>query len=256
MKRNGFTLIELLVVIAIIAILAAILFPVFAQARDKARGAACLSNAKQIATALYMYTQDYDETFPCKWVKRNSPGATRWNDPNVLMAYVKSQAVWTCPSHSVRLPYGDPKNASWYDWGTSYGINEDGFGYMSSAEAQATNTAIIPAGSYPVTMAVMQAPAETAFCMETKDIDQRANGPAANYYAGDDTGRNGASCPQTADTRWPGDNGHRTGTVTGRHQGGFHAVFADGHAKWTRQDWALNECAKGALSRFWRPTAP
>src|SRR5438045_8223435 len=63
-SHPGFTLIELLVVIAIIAILAAILFPVFAQARDKARGAACLSNVKQLATGLQMYTQDYDETLP------------------------------------------------------------------------------------------------------------------------------------------------------------------------------------------------
>ena len=64
MRRRGFTLIELLVVIAIIAILAAILFPVFAQARDKARAAACLSNTRQIATAVAMYTQDYDEVLP------------------------------------------------------------------------------------------------------------------------------------------------------------------------------------------------
>src|SRR5437870_12262848 len=62
--RTGFTLIELLVVIAIIAILAAILFPVFAQAREKARQTGCLSNTKQIGTAVNMYLQDYDETFP------------------------------------------------------------------------------------------------------------------------------------------------------------------------------------------------
>src|SRR5258707_10170131 len=63
-RRQGFTLIELLVVIAIIAILAAILFPVFAQAREKARQAGCLSNLKQIGTAAMMYVQDYDETYP------------------------------------------------------------------------------------------------------------------------------------------------------------------------------------------------
>jgi prepilin-type N-terminal cleavage/methylation domain-containing protein len=62
--RSGFTLIELLVVIAIIAILAAILFPVFAQAREKARGISCLSNTKQLSLGLLMYVQDYDETWP------------------------------------------------------------------------------------------------------------------------------------------------------------------------------------------------
>lgn len=64
MRRNGFTLIELLVVIAIIAILAAILFPVFAQAREKARQTMCLSNSRQMGLAVQMYTQDYDEVLP------------------------------------------------------------------------------------------------------------------------------------------------------------------------------------------------
>ncbi len=64
MKRNGFTLIELLVVIAIIAILAAILFPVFARAREQARKASCESNLKQISTAILMYSEDFDENYP------------------------------------------------------------------------------------------------------------------------------------------------------------------------------------------------
>ena len=101
MKRRGFTLIELLVVIAIIAILAAILFPVFAQARDKARGAACLSNAKQQALAIHMYAQDYDETLPIvyygEWgVKPQPAGHFPWL--KVLMPYVKNKGVYTCPS--------------------------------------------------------------------------------------------------------------------------------------------------------------
>src|SRR5438045_1074204 len=78
-RGHGFTLIELLVVIAIIAILAAILFPVFAQARDKARQTSCLANNKQIATAAIAYVQDYDETFPTAFGRRSDSGAYAWN---------------------------------------------------------------------------------------------------------------------------------------------------------------------------------
>src|SRR5947209_14617703 len=122
-NRKGFTLIELLVVIAIIAILAAILFPVFAQAREKARAVSCLSNAKQIATGLIMYAQDYDE---------NLPG---WPDPSqnpiynkgwgwsmfvpVMDTYLKNRKVWTCPSgnSNIQGPGNDRTNVN-------YGYNE------------------------------------------------------------------------------------------------------------------------------------
>ncbi|MFQ6099194.1 MAG: prepilin-type N-terminal cleavage/methylation domain-containing protein, partial [Armatimonadota bacterium] len=92
MRRRGFTLIELLVVIAIIAILAAILFPVFAKAREKARQTACLSNVKQISLAVQMYAQDYDEFIVAVY----NEGGRYWWD--VLDPYVKNIAVWRCPS--------------------------------------------------------------------------------------------------------------------------------------------------------------
>src|SRR5437016_13639500 len=101
MKRLGFTLIELLVVIAIIAILAAILFPVFAQARDKARAVSCLSNNKQIGLAFIQYVQDYDETFPMSRQAINSANdsGTRQNPWTVLIfPYLKNVAVTECPS--------------------------------------------------------------------------------------------------------------------------------------------------------------
>jgi prepilin-type N-terminal cleavage/methylation domain-containing protein/prepilin-type processing-associated H-X9-DG protein len=111
MTRRGFTLIELLVVIAIIAILAAILFPVFAKAREKARQSSCLNNVKQITLGLMQYTQDYDERFP-------GGAGTHWGDvaagyagwPNyphggyvdAIYPYVKNVQVFMCPSDSLK----------------------------------------------------------------------------------------------------------------------------------------------------------
>ncbi len=93
--RKGFTLIELLVVIAIIAILAAILFPVFARAREKARQTSCLSNIKQIALAMQMYKQDYDE----RWMPYfRDEGGTRLFLNDFLVPYVKNQQIFQCPS--------------------------------------------------------------------------------------------------------------------------------------------------------------
>jgi prepilin-type N-terminal cleavage/methylation domain-containing protein len=100
-RRPAFTLIELLVVIAIIAILAAILFPVFAQAREKARQSACLSHMKQVGLGLSMYAQDYDETLPLAlsaWVGHWGEAKSPPNFLREILPYVKSPAVYLCPS--------------------------------------------------------------------------------------------------------------------------------------------------------------
>src|SRR5260370_3346061 len=100
-RRRGFTLIELLVVIAIIAILAAILFPVFAQARELARKASCLSNCKQIGTAMQMYAQDYDDNLPGWDNPQAHPLAGLWQGWAIVIplldAYIKNTNVWYCP---------------------------------------------------------------------------------------------------------------------------------------------------------------
>src|SRR5207302_8702194 len=104
-RLSAFTLIELLVVIAIIAILAAILFPVFAQARAKARQAACLSNMRQLGTGLTMYAQDYDETLPLNdYIGNGLAPLIGWRDPRAgdswcsgIYPYVKNAQIYVCP---------------------------------------------------------------------------------------------------------------------------------------------------------------
>lgn len=111
LSRRGFTLIELLVVIAIIAILAAILFPVFARAREKARQSSCLSNIKQIGLGTLMYVQDYDETFPLDWYRSQTADTchgmcsmTQYT-LDAINAYVKNSQIWVCPDDRTRQPW-------------------------------------------------------------------------------------------------------------------------------------------------------
>jgi prepilin-type N-terminal cleavage/methylation domain-containing protein/prepilin-type processing-associated H-X9-DG protein len=115
MKKKGFTLIELLVVIAIIAILAAILMPVFAQAREKARQSACLSNTKQLSLGVMMYTQDYDETLPILGVLAEGRGRWMWQ----IIPYIKNRQVFTC----LHTPNNAYNGTQWTDR-TGYGWAE------------------------------------------------------------------------------------------------------------------------------------
>jgi prepilin-type N-terminal cleavage/methylation domain-containing protein/prepilin-type processing-associated H-X9-DG protein len=127
MKR-GFTLIELLVVIAIIAILAAILFPVFARAREKARQSSCLNNVKQLTLGFMMYAQDYDEYIRSAYLP--GPDSQYWTWMFGIEPYVKNDHVYACPSDSwpVRWGYKAQPYAR-----LSYGMN---YGYLGYGSAQ------------------------------------------------------------------------------------------------------------------------
>lgn len=140
--RKGFTLIELLVVIAIIAILAAILFPVFAQARAAARKTSCLSNLKQLGLGFQMYSQDYDETFPGirfgnnpgeGWPWTVFPGSVDWNGvfTHGIQPYVKNMQILQCPS-------GTDTNRWSGEKGIGYCYNEYMYNFYNGYNKQAS----------------------------------------------------------------------------------------------------------------------
>ena len=243
--RRGFTLIELLVVIAIIAILAAILFPVFAQAREKARGAVCLSNTKQISLAYAMYNQDYDEGFPATVTERQAPvgvpdtAADRapYSYKVLLQPYIKSEQLFKCPSAP---PYSQSGPGNWFP--TDYGchLNE---AYIAPA---ATNHAADYAGTGTIdlrdfgfnqatSLASLGYPAQFILC--------------ADAGRSDGTPSRGGLYPQPFAFDVPSQS-----RFLARHNGGGNIAYSDGHSKWRRpeQTW------RSYTNNDWRrnPTTP
>jgi prepilin-type N-terminal cleavage/methylation domain-containing protein len=238
-RQHAFTLIELLVVIAIIAILAAILFPVFAQARDKARQSACLSNCKQIGLAVTMYANDYDETFYWQkdWAEEVQMGAGFWGAsyktyvrwPFAHAPYIKNTAVYKCPSDRGTLDARNyckaPGGGGCSPWYISYGPN-----LMMMVGQSKTDR--------PTTVAMLSRPADKIALAEAI-ISYGFESWSAEYFrganfSGSDNGW------KWADFRKNVGNAKKLGitdsqmvTVT-RHALGNTAIFADGHAKWLR----------------------
>jgi prepilin-type N-terminal cleavage/methylation domain-containing protein len=256
-RPNAFTLIELLVVIAIIAILAAILFPVFAQAREKARQASCLSNIKQLTLGMVMYAQDYDETFPqwqwdrqCGWAECNggpNNATTLWS--NAIFPYVRNAQVYLCPSDkrpdSLKFDYH-----GWFDMDTVIGFVDllRPVGISYGANEPLTY-------AYPA-LASIDRPAESFLLADTSNVlsdwtgfgewqaAEAENAPANDprrFYIIPRVAYPDIPCIYARGGDFWAENFHRgpfpaSFDACALHLGGNSIGYADGHAKWTRSN--------------------
>ena len=217
-SRAGFTLIELLVVIAIIAILAAILFPVFAKARDRARQASCLNNSRQIGTAMTLYLDEWEGVFPNQWW-RDKCGEFNCTPARQLKPYTKTSQIYVCPSKGRGAP--DPEQTGFI----SYGFNG-----LVLLEDQGINTGEVSSLDDPVQTIVVT---ETGGCEDVK----RTGGSVGNGACDGawlDTFWMANSFPHVKQIKHPGSNtntNHRFQTQHAKHAGTVNVVYVDGHVK-------------------------
>lgn len=216
-KRKAFTLIELLVTIAIIAILAAILFPVFARARENARRANCMSNEKQQALGLLMYAQDYDGRLMTSW---SYTPALPWH--TLLQPYVRSYQIFRCPD--VRTFSLNPATYEDSQYYTTYAL--PGFATTTTVKCIYSQ-----AGTF---LDSISEPARTWMIVESC-----YQSPANTNYVNSGYGYPMANLKDVPSGTSPGDGGAYF-TSYAIHSDGSNVAFADGHVKWIQEDQGKN----------------
>lgn len=238
-SRRAFTLIELLVVIAIIAILAAILFPVFAQAREKARAISCVSNLKQIGLGIVMYSQDYDETLPVAFPANppiNGGGQAVTPFESMIEPYTKNTDMWQCPSvqRKAAANYG---LGNYWDGkfnATPKTRTYSSVGRINTREKNGndSNTGMSNWGGSPTALAMMDAPAETIEVVDINSGDINYGSPWGSLFTGCDTWKlAGRKLGQDATTSGGCDGAYNSNPGTRGHTEMGNYVFADGHVK-------------------------
>lgn len=231
--KLGFTLIELLVVIAIISILAAILFPVFARARENARRTSCLANVKQLALGVMMYSEDYDGRL-LYYAAAPSEGSSSMLTG--VLPYVKNSQIFRCPSS--RLTGSNPI--------TSTNVPANGTHYgMPAAAGASPNTIVMGSGSVQL-MGTIPQPALQCLFAET----MRAGGSLFGQ-----TGFDRFRANNLADTGLsgiiPGFGAAGLISEENRHFDGGNYAFVDGHAKWLKKEAVAVPNANNNAIKFW-----
>jgi len=236
--RRGFTLIELLVVIAIISILAAILFPVFARARENARRSSCQSNMKQIGLGLIQYSQDYDEmlTRSHYGTSANSPSTgTNWKWMDAIYPYVKSEQIFTCPSDSSttsKYTYVQPGGATSSGNLGSYAANS------TRINIGAANQQIGPARDNDnVSLSALQEPVTTLWVADMFNDNAASGGPAwGNHHRFIPTAFGGMTLNTTVSPRRLVRTGGFSADIVERHLDTTNVLYTDGHVKAVKLD--------------------